>query len=158
MFGLAMGTCLAGAGLNCGSGDNGSGDDSGAAFDTYVEGPYLCDFFTEVGAPCPQASPNVCFPLCTDGGCYCVATASGPVWECSTDLSCLPESGPLDDSGNNPPPDGFQGDDGGGFDAGEDSGTDAGIDTGADAPADAGTSDAEEDAGDAPSSSDGAGE
>ena len=39
----------------------------------------------------------MCFPECTNGGCKCVQGASGPVWECTTDTSCMPCAGPLDD-------------------------------------------------------------
>jgi hypothetical protein len=148
VFGIALAVVLAGAGVNCGSDDNSTGDDSGAAFDTYVEGPYLCDFFTEVGAPCPQASPILCFALCTDGGCYCEQGPSGPVWACTTDLSCLPDGGPLDDSGSNPPVDGAQGGDDGNVDSGEDAAVDAGTDAEADASTDSGE-DAQADAADA---------
>jgi hypothetical protein len=148
VFGLAAAITLASAGVDCSSGDDNSGDDGGGyVFDSYVEGPYFCDDFTEVGAPCPYASPTICFPLCTDGGCYCRQTANGPVWQCDTDLSCLPESGPLDDSGDFDA--GVDSGVDGGVDSGVDSGTDSGIDAAADAGIDSGVDAAADASGDA---------
>lgn len=72
------------------------GGDSAAAIDP-------CDAFTTSGAPCDVVSSRVCFPLCANGGCRCVAAASGDggVWACVTDTSCFPDGAPdLDD----PPP------------------------------------------------------
>jgi hypothetical protein len=61
--------------------------------------PILCTEFTEAGAPCPVPSPVRCFAECEAGGCYCREQGPGrpPVWECTVDLSCLPDCGPLDD-------------------------------------------------------------
>ncbi len=76
------------------SGEGGAldgGTDAGEAFD-------LCDAFTTVGSACPTASPTRCFPMCDAGGCFCRATAGGPQWACTTDLSCLPPCAPIDDA------------------------------------------------------------
>ncbi len=64
--------------------------------------PDLCDLnaYTGVGKPCAYVSSKVCFKQCTIGGCKCVAGASGPTWTCVTDVSCEPDSGPLDDAPN----------------------------------------------------------
>lgn len=72
-------------------GANDGGTDAGEAFD-------LCDAFTTVGSACPSASPTRCFPMCDAGGCFCRATAGGPQWACTTDLSCLPPCAPIDDA------------------------------------------------------------
>jgi len=72
------------------SGDGGS--------DAAVEASDLCSQFTSVGDPCPKVSVTVCFPECTNGGCKCVAGPSGPVWQCTTDTSCMPCGSPLDAS------------------------------------------------------------
>ncbi len=61
--------------------------------------PAICMQFSQVGDPCPGPSPVRCFPECDSGGCFCRSTAKGgpPVWVCQTDLSCIPDCGPLDD-------------------------------------------------------------
>lgn len=48
------------------------------------------------GHACPQVTSRVCFPICANGGCRCIATANGPRWKCTTDLTCL-EAGTDDD-------------------------------------------------------------
>jgi hypothetical protein len=69
----------------------------------------ICDAFTGVGTACPLESPIRCFAACEASGCYCVGTADGPAWSCVTDLSCVPDCGPLDDGCGG----GAAGDDGG---------------------------------------------
>jgi hypothetical protein len=111
---------LAGAfasGPACSSNDDADGGDSGLD-GTYVDAPTFCDFFTEAGAPCPAVSKTQCFAMCTTGGCYCSATSSGPRWVCTEDFSCVPEAGPLEDSGSaDAGEDGGSAIDGGGMDA-----------------------------------------
>ncbi len=60
----------------------------------------LCDLnaYTGNGKTCPYVSSRVCFKLCEAGGCRCVASGSGPVWNCVNDFSCQPDSSPTDDS------------------------------------------------------------
>ena len=60
----------------------------------------VCDAFTAVGSVVsrPLASPVRCFPLCEVGGCSCRPTSAGPRWTCETDLSCIPDCGPIDDA------------------------------------------------------------
>jgi hypothetical protein len=86
----------------CPSSGSGTSDDGGAASandagpDVYA----VCDTFTKVGDPCGPAGATVCFKECDKGGCECKPTAAGGgVWTCTTDLSCVPEAGPLDDTG-----------------------------------------------------------
>jgi len=62
----------------------------------------VCDAFTGVDTACPLASPVRCFALCEAGGCFCRATPAGPRWACETDLSCVPDCGPLDDGCGGP--------------------------------------------------------
>jgi hypothetical protein len=79
---------------------NGSASDGGedAEEDVTVDVVTICDEFTEAGARCSLAGPFVCFPMCEAGGCSCRPTADGPRWGCTTDLSCVPDCGPIDDS------------------------------------------------------------
>jgi hypothetical protein len=110
--------------------------DGGAYLDVaYIDAPTTCDLFTEVGAPCPAVSKTACFPMCTTGGCFCSQTSDGPRWTCTTDFSCVPEAGPLEDAET------VEGDagvrDADASDAG-DATVDAGADAHADADADAG--------------------
>jgi hypothetical protein len=100
------------------AGDGGAGTD--AAISDDLSEPLICTEFTEAGAPCPLASPVVCFAECVTGGCSCSATPQGPRWVCQTDLSCLPDCAPIDD-GCSPLP---VGDDGGGDANGDDGGAD----------------------------------
>ena len=79
-----------------GCSSNQTTDDGGA--DATSEPFDLCSQFTSVGDPCPRVSALVCFPECTNGGCKCVAGPSGPVWQCTTDTSCMPCGSPLDAS------------------------------------------------------------
>jgi hypothetical protein len=83
-------------------GDAGSGDAaSQPAADGAPDHYAVCDTFTKVGDPCGPAGSTICFVECDSGGCQCKPTASGGgVWTCKTDLSCVPESGPLDDTGS----------------------------------------------------------
>ena len=63
----------------------------------------VCDTFTKVGDPCGPTGSTICFPECDHGGCLCKPNGNGGgVWTCTTDLSCVPEAGPLDDSGSPP--------------------------------------------------------
>jgi len=79
-------------------GNESDGGEDVVAEDVIVDVVTVCDDFTEAGAPCSMASPLVCFPMCEAGGCRCHATAAGPRWECTTDLSCLPDCAPIDDA------------------------------------------------------------
>ncbi len=77
--------------------DGGSDADAGPEID-------LCNSFTSVGQPCAPVSNKACFPECEKGGCFCRAGQDGRgVWSCTTDLSCYPEAGPLEDTGVLPP-------------------------------------------------------
>ncbi len=81
--------------LGCSSSDNAAPSTPDASTDP--DAPIdLCDTFTHSGDPCDHASANVCFPECATGGCWCVATAAGPRWKCTTDVSCLPDGSPVD--------------------------------------------------------------
>ncbi len=119
---LAFGACS-----SSDSGDSGdAGDETGVVVDAG-----LCNSFTKPGDPCGPISGTVCFPMCQTGGCQCVQQAGSThgVWQCQSDFSCFPESGPLDDTG-------AQGDDASqGTDANE-AGGDAASDAPSDAPAD----------------------
>jgi hypothetical protein len=94
-FFLALGLCGFGCSTNDASAQDGGGD---GAYDAAVD---LCDLdaYAGSGNPCPHASTRVCFAQCETGGCKCTQGATGPVWKCTTDLSCLPEGSPLDDAG-----------------------------------------------------------
>ncbi len=85
-----------GAAIAAGCSSTQATDDGGA--DATSEPYDLCSLFTSVGDPCPKASALVCFQECTSGGCKCVAGPSGPVWQCTTDTSCMPCGTPLDAS------------------------------------------------------------
>lgn len=77
-------------------------DDSTGPTDAGLDGGVdICDIdaYTGVGKPCPQVSGRLCFKYCDAGGVKCVQGASGPVWKNFDDFSCIPESGPLDDTG-----------------------------------------------------------
>ena len=79
------------------------------------------------GGPCYPVADIRCFPLCATGGCWCRKGGTNPdagIWQCQSDVSCLPDSAPIDElDGNSPPQDSGQTTD----DAGDDSG-DAGAD------------------------------
>ncbi len=79
-----------GCASNAAPADGGLGADAPPVVD-------LCDAFTGVDTPCPFASPVRCFPACEASGCYCSRGAAGPRWTCVTDLSCVPDCGPLED-------------------------------------------------------------
>jgi hypothetical protein len=83
-----------------------SGDAGDAGADASVTIIDVCDAFTGVGTACPLASPVRCFPACEASGCFCEPGEGGAVWACETDLSCVPDCGPLDDGcgGNAPEP------------------------------------------------------
>ena len=85
----------------CNSDNSGDG---GA--DATTEPPVdLCAAFTSAGESCPHVSTRNCFPICEasdPGGCKCVASDAGPIWECSTggcSIGCL-NSSPLCDAGD----------------------------------------------------------
>jgi hypothetical protein len=81
------------------SSDEAAPGDGGAEAAPGLDGD-LCNSFTAVGQPCAPVSNTVCFPDCEKGGCFCHAGQDGKgVWSCTTDLSCYPEAGPLDDTG-----------------------------------------------------------
>jgi hypothetical protein len=114
------------------SDSNGAAGDGGADV-TAADGddaaePAICLEFTEAGAPCSTASPVRCFAECEAGGCSCMATSQGPRWACQSDLSCMPDCGPLDD-GCSPPGD-DSGDDVTGDDAGDEGGGDSAVNDG----------------------------
>lgn len=108
------------------SSNNSAGPSDAATLDEQDAGeeeasePIICTEFTEAGAPCPVASPVVCFQECEAGGCSCRERGPGqsPVWVCTVDTSCLPDCAPLDDgcspviySGDDGPEDGSPSDD-----------------------------------------------
>jgi hypothetical protein len=100
LFGLlGLLACAACAGCST------SGEASDAGADASVVVIDVCDAFTGVGTACPLESPVRCFPACEASGCYCRASTKGAVWECVTDLSCVPDCGPLDDGCNGTAPD-----------------------------------------------------
>jgi hypothetical protein len=70
-------------------------DDSGTA-----DANAICDTFTKVGDPCGPTGATVCFRSCKKDGCQCKAGPNGGVWTCTSDFSCMPEAGPLDDAGS----------------------------------------------------------
>jgi hypothetical protein len=79
------------------TGDSGGTSDAGG--DATMEAADICDMFTKVGDPCPQANPTRCFPMCDAGGCYCaVGMGGGPTWKCTSDFSCVPDCAPVDDA------------------------------------------------------------
>ena len=80
-----------------GCGGDGVATEAGAP-DVLEEAIDLCGAFTSAGGACPRAGPTRCFPMCRTGGCFCRAGAGGPAWTCTTDTSCLPQCGPLDDA------------------------------------------------------------
>jgi hypothetical protein len=89
--------------VGCPSSGDASGDAGAppAAVDAAPDVYGVCDTFTKVGDPCGPAGSTICFVECDSGGCQCRPTASGGgVWTCKTDLSCVPEAGPLDDTGS----------------------------------------------------------
>src|SRR5262245_56192991 len=97
-----------------------------------------CQYFTHSGDVCPVPTKQVCFPECTTGGCACRAGADGVLrWSCVTDLTCVPESGPLDDTGTGDD-DAASGDDATVQDASGDAGASDADASDADADADAG--------------------
>ena len=115
-----------GAAIAAGCSSNQTTDDGGA--DATSEPYDLCDLstFTGDGQPCPRVSAQVCFPECTNGGCKCVAGSSGPVWQCTTDTSCMPCGSPLDASPDCSAPDGAVNEAGSdASDAGDDGAADA---------------------------------
>jgi hypothetical protein len=85
---LLLGACAACAG-------SGASPDGGA--DAAVSVIDVCDAFTGVDTACPLPSPVRCFAACDAGGCFCRPTPAGARWACVTDLSCVPDCGPLDD-------------------------------------------------------------
>src|SRR5215831_11168321 len=93
----------------CGCPSSGGGDDAGSGpppADAAKDASAVCDTFTKVGDPCGPAGSTICFQECDHGGCQCKTNGSGGgVWTCTTDLSCVPEAGPLDDTGAPPPDD-----------------------------------------------------
>jgi hypothetical protein len=77
------------------TGGGGGAADGGA--DVAYQVVDICDAFTGVETACPMASPVRCFAYCEAGGCYCSAASDGAQWTCVTDISCMPDCGPLDD-------------------------------------------------------------
>ncbi len=95
-LGALLLACCAGCSTSASPSDAGGGADAAPALTD------LCDAFTSVGARCPLESPVRCFPECEAGGCYCGPGDGGAVWSCVTDLSCVPDCGPLDDGCGGP--------------------------------------------------------
>jgi hypothetical protein len=93
---LGLALSFGSAACNGNEGDSDGGED--AYEDVTVDVVTICDDFTEAGARCSMASPFICFPMCEAGGCSCRPTATGPRWACTTDLSCVPDCAPIDDS------------------------------------------------------------
>ena len=91
---LVLGASAACAGC-AGCAGSGASPDGGA--DAPVSVIDVCDAFTGVDTACPLASPVRCFAACDSGGCSCRPTPAGARWACETDLSCVPDCGPLDD-------------------------------------------------------------
>ncbi|MGH7285678.1 MAG: hypothetical protein ACRELY_29520, partial [Polyangiaceae bacterium] len=84
------------------------------------------------GGSCYPVANIRCFPICATGGCWCRSGGSIPdagVWQCQSDVSCFPDSSPIDDFDSSEPVD-----DSGDIDSGDDSGDDA-SDAGLDADA-----------------------
>jgi hypothetical protein len=104
-FGRSGTLILAFALLGCSSQESNAPDAAADASDDIDASPAICNFeqFQDAGGnggACPMASPVLCFPECTTGGCTCRPGKNGkPVWECILDNSCFPECGPLDDCG-----------------------------------------------------------
>ena len=53
------------------------------------------------GGPCYPVGPTLCFAICTTGGCVCTEDRAHPgadagIWVCQSDVSCLPDSSPVD--------------------------------------------------------------
>lgn len=95
---LALGLAMAMALVGCSSDDSPSNTADASVSDGASIDP--CDYWTTSGDICPIATGRVCFPECTSGGCRCRRQADGQLrWSCVTDTSCLPDSGPLDDTG-----------------------------------------------------------
>jgi hypothetical protein len=119
-------TFFVGSAIAVGCSSNPTAGDGGS--DATAEASDLCSQFTSVGDPCPRVSAQLCFPECTNGGCKCVAGSNGPVWQCTTDTSCMPCSAPLDDASVDCGSDGSVM-----TEAGSDASSDAGDDASADA-------------------------
>ena len=92
---LALALWLAAAGCHS---DEAAAPAEGGLADARAAAVDLCDAFTGVGTACPAAGPQICFPMCEAGGCFCSDTADGPRWGCVTDRSCEPPCAPLDDA------------------------------------------------------------
>ena len=90
----------------CVKNDAGSTGADAAIDSAQVEDPCDVDAFIASGGnghACFFVSRNVCFPMCERGGCVCTHDARGDdagIWKCTTDMSCVPESGPFDDAGD----------------------------------------------------------
>lgn len=90
----------------CSTNDGGAGDGMDGA--TEANAPDPCDvdaFFTAGGngGACFPVSNMACFAECTTGGCTCMRNPAGGdhgLWKCVVDLSCVPDSAPFDDGGN----------------------------------------------------------
>jgi hypothetical protein len=89
----------------CSSDEKTDETDAGNA-DTGVVPPDICAKWTEAGAPCAPISNYTCFQQCTNGGCKCQPTRDSPtqgIWQCVTDLSCVPDAPPLETPDTAPP-------------------------------------------------------
>jgi len=96
-----LGVGLLGVGalvVACPSSSTSTPDDAGAADAIEADSGTICDSFTHSGQPCAPAGPVRCFQQCTTGGCTCKGTATGGVWQCVTDTSCLPDAPPVEDA------------------------------------------------------------
>jgi hypothetical protein len=98
-MGFAIAAALSSGPACTSAADDSDGGTSASVDGAYADAPTFCDFFTEAGAPCPAVSATACFPMCATGGCYCRASSTGPRWTCTVDFSCVPDAGPLEDSG-----------------------------------------------------------
>ena len=85
----------------CPSSGDVAGADAGAGpQDSAADAYAICDTFTKVGDPCGPSGATICFRSCKVDGCQCKPTPNGGVWTCTSDFSCMPEAGPLDDAGD----------------------------------------------------------
>ena len=92
----------------CSSDDSTSTTDASASTDS--SDPNVCGDPSLVhnGGSCYPVANIRCFPLCATGGCWCRPGGSVPdagVWQCQSDVSCLPDSAPIDELDSSLPPD-----------------------------------------------------
>lgn len=102
--------------------DSATSDSMDGATDAAMPDPCDVDAFFASGGnggACFPVSNMACFSQCTTGGCTCLRNPAGGdhgLWKCVSDFSCLPDSSPFDDAGDD-----------------SSTGNDAALDAGADA-------------------------